>query len=108
MSHSEAVIPTACGCDCQEEEEFARRYEAPQEEEEEQEPENHVLGWKKCECPFCGPLLEDGSQKCKVQISPYLMCATAIREGFPKTGTDRDRVQKPTDRGRGVRSDPIE
>ena len=83
MSHSEAVIPAACGCNCQEEEEFARSYMDPQEEEEEQEPENHVLGWPRCECPFCGPLFEDGSRKCKVQISPILMCATAIQSGFP-------------------------
>ena len=71
MSHSEAIIPTACACDCH----------------EDLEPENHVSGWKNCECSLYGPLLEDGSRKCRVQGSPYLMCATAIQSEFPKTGT---------------------
>ena len=71
MSHSEVVTPTACTCDCQ----------------EALEPEMPVSGWWNCACLFCGPLLEDGSRQCKVQVSPVLMMATAIQSGVPKTGT---------------------
>ena len=70
MAHSKAVTPTACTCDCQ----------------EDLEPERQVSGWQNCECIFCGPLLEDGSRKCQVQVSPVLMMATAIQSGVPKTG----------------------
>ena len=71
MSHSEAVTPTACTCDCQ----------------EESKSESPVSGWQNCECLFCGPLLEDGSRKCQVLVSPILIVATAVQSGVPKTGT---------------------
>ena len=71
MSHSEVVSATACTCDCQ----------------DYLEPERQVSGWQNCACLFCGPLLEDGSRKCQVQVSPILMMATAIQSGVPKTGT---------------------
>ena len=76
MSPKEAVTPTACACDCEE-----YREEVDHEEDSE---EDH---WQNCECTFCGPVLEDGSRRCTVPISPVLMLAIADQSGFPKTGS---------------------
>ena len=71
MSHLETVIPFAYGCDCQ----------------QDLRPEQRIEKWKNCECTFCGPLLENGSRKCKVQVSPLLMCATALQSRFREGDT---------------------
>ena len=72
--------PTACTCDCEE----GVRVELREEDREEDSEDDD---WQDCDCTFCGPVLEDGSRRCKVQISPSLMLETAIQSGVPKAGT---------------------
>ena len=75
MSPKEAVTPTACTCDCEE----VYREEVDREEDSE---EDH---WQNCECTFCGPVLEDGSRRCTVKISPLRSLWTAIQSGVLET-----------------------
>ena len=88
MSPTEAATPTACTCDCEE-----YRVELREEDREEDAEDDD---WQDCECTFCGPVLEDGSRRCTVRISPLRslwtaiqsgVLETAIRSGLPKSGT---------------------
>ena len=78
MSPKEAVTPTACTCDCEEDRGL---YTC----EEDSEPESQLSGWQNCECTFCGPVLEDGSRRCTVRISPLRSLWTAIQSGVLET-----------------------
>ena len=71
MAPTEAVTPTACTCDCEE----GNRIQLPRED-----------GWQDCECTFCGPVLEDGSRRCKVKVSPILKLRTAFESDVGLSG----------------------
>ena len=76
MAPTEAVTPTACTCDCEEGNRVQLRGEDCEVDAEDD-------GWQDCGCTFCGPVLEDGSRRCKVKVSPLLKLITAIDSGVP-------------------------
>ena len=65
------VTSTACTCNC----EKGNRIQLPSEHVREQDD------WHHCECTFCGPVLEDGSRRCKVKVSSVVELRTAIDGG---------------------------
>ena len=76
MAPTEAVTPTACTCDCEEGNRIQLRGEDHGVDAEDD-------GWQDCGCTFCGPVLEDGSRRCKVNVSPLRKLITAIDSGVP-------------------------
>ena len=73
MAPTEVVTSTACSCNCEKGNRIELRKEDVHEEDD----------WQHCECTFCGPVLEDGSRRCKVKVSPLLKLITAIDSGVP-------------------------
>ena len=71
MAPTEVVTSTACTCNC----EKGNRIELCKEDVHEEDD------WQHCECTFCGPVLEDGSRRCKVKVSPVVELRTAIDGG---------------------------
>ena len=69
MAPTEVVTSTACTCNCEE----GNRVQLPSEDVREEDD------WQHCECTFCGPVLEDGSRRCKVKVSPVVKLRAASK-----------------------------
>ena len=76
MAPTEVVTSTACTCNCEEGNRIELRKEDVHEEDD----------WQHCECTFCGPVLEDGSRRCKVKVSPVVKLRTAIESDVCLSG----------------------
>ena len=76
MAPTEVVTSTACSCNC----EKGNRIELCKEDVHEEDD------WQHCECTFCGPVLEDGSRRCEVKVSPILKLRTAFESDVGLSG----------------------
>ena len=79
MVPTDGVTPTACTCDCEEGNRVQLRGE-------DREVDAEDDGWQDCECTFCGPVLEDGSRRCEVKVSPILKLRTAFESDVGLSG----------------------
>ena len=76
MAPTEVVTSTACSCNCEKGNRIQLRKEDVHEEDD----------WQHCECTFCGPVLEDGSRRCEVKVSPILKLRTAFESDVGLSG----------------------